>query len=167
VMDQAVIGPCTPDAEGRARQVAELLSAAGVPARSSATILPAVWEKTILSAALSALCAVTQQTMRAVIRHADGRALMVQVLREAIAVAEASGVTLRAGFFEYALDYLERSDDHLPSLALDLREGRDLEIDVLNGAIVAAGEARGVPTPCNRTLTTLVRLLRDHAASGA
>lgn len=48
----------------------------------------------------------------------------------------------------------------MPSLFLSLEGGyRDSEIDVLNGAVVAAGEAAGVPTPTNRTLTRLVREL--------
>lgn len=45
----------------------------------------------------------------------------------------------------------------MPSLFLDLQAGRrELEIDVLNGAVVAAGERVGVPTPVNRALTEIV-----------
>jgi 2-dehydropantoate 2-reductase len=161
IMDDNVIGACAPAGAEAARQLAALLTDAGLPTRATDAIERAVWERTLLSAALSALCAVTGMTMRATIRHSDGHALMLETLREGVAVAAASGVALRESFLDYAVQFLERSEDHLPSLAVDLRDGRDLEVDSLNGAIVAAGEACGVPAPCNRSLTALVHLLRD------
>jgi 2-dehydropantoate 2-reductase len=46
----------------------------------------------------------------------------------------------------------------MPSLYLSLEGGyRDSEVDVLNGAIVAAGAAIGIPTPINEALTHIVR----------
>ncbi|MGB0388706.1 MAG: ketopantoate reductase family protein [Ardenticatenaceae bacterium] len=48
----------------------------------------------------------------------------------------------------------------MPSLYLGLQAGRKRsEIEVLNGAVVAAGKQIGVPTPTNRTLTRLVTQL--------
>jgi 2-dehydropantoate 2-reductase len=48
-----------------------------------------------------------------------------------------------------------------PSLLLDLRAGKpETEVDVLNGAVAAAGHAHGVPTPVNSVYT---RVLDDIA----
>ncbi len=48
-----------------------------------------------------------------------------------------------------------------PSLLLDLRRARpQTEVDVLNGAVAAAGHDRGVPTPVNAVYT---RVLNDIA----
>lgn len=50
--------------------------------------------------------------------------------------------------------------DRLPSVAADLARGRPRsEIEVLNGAVAAAGEAEGVAVPVNRALTRLVSAL--------
>jgi 2-dehydropantoate 2-reductase len=50
-----------------------------------------------------------------------------------------------------------------PSLLLDLRAGRTRsEVDVLNGAVAAAGLTVGIPTPAN---TALSRVLEDVAAT--
>jgi len=38
------------------------------------------------------------------------------------------------------------------------------EIDHLNGYVLRRGQALGVPTPANRVLHTLVRLLEAHPA---
>ncbi len=48
----------------------------------------------------------------------------------------------------------------MPSLFLGLESGRQVsEVEVMNGAIVQAGDRLGIPTPVNRALTQLVRAL--------
>lgn len=55
----------------------------------------------------------------------------------------------------------------MPSLYLDLEAGRErLEIDVLNGAVVKAGEHVGVATPVNRALTEIVQALASGQMDG-
>ena len=44
------------------------------------------------------------------------------------------------------------------STAQDLAKGRTTEIDHLNGYVVRQGEALGIPTPVNRTLSALMKL---------
>jgi 2-dehydropantoate 2-reductase len=38
------------------------------------------------------------------------------------------------------------------SMARDLEAGRPLEIESITGAVVAAGERAGIPTPANRRI---------------
>jgi 2-dehydropantoate 2-reductase len=45
----------------------------------------------------------------------------------------------------------------------DRLAGRRLEVEALTGAIVAAGERLGVPTPLNRALLALLRAVSDAA----
>ncbi|MDH5351837.1 MAG: 2-dehydropantoate 2-reductase, partial [Betaproteobacteria bacterium] len=45
------------------------------------------------------------------------------------------------------------------STAQDLTRGKPTEIEHLNGFVMRRGAALGVPTPVNRTLYALVRLL--------
>jgi 2-dehydropantoate 2-reductase len=47
----------------------------------------------------------------------------------------------------------------------DRLAGRPLEADALTGAIVAAGERLGIPTPLNGALLTLLRAVSDAAKS--
>ena len=41
----------------------------------------------------------------------------------------------------------------------DIEAKRRTEIDAINGAIVERGEKLGIPTPVNRTLTDLVKII--------
>jgi 2-dehydropantoate 2-reductase len=47
------------------------------------------------------------------------------------------------------------------STAQDLARGKPSEIDHLNGYVVRRGETLGVPTPANRALHALVRLIES------
>jgi 2-dehydropantoate 2-reductase len=47
------------------------------------------------------------------------------------------------------------------STAQDLARGKPTEIDHLNGYVVRQGEKLGVPTPANRALHALVKLLES------
>jgi 2-dehydropantoate 2-reductase len=47
------------------------------------------------------------------------------------------------------------------STAQDLARGKPTESDHLNGLVVRKGEALGIPTPANRLLLALVKLLEN------
>jgi 2-dehydropantoate 2-reductase len=47
------------------------------------------------------------------------------------------------------------------SMYFDRLAGRELEVEALTGAIVAAGERLGVPTPLNAALLALLRAVSD------
>ena len=53
------------------------------------------------------------------------------------------------------------------STAQDLARGKRSEIDHLNGYVMRKGEALGVPTPVNRTLFALVKLIEARQATAA
>jgi 2-dehydropantoate 2-reductase len=53
------------------------------------------------------------------------------------------------------------------STAQDLARGKPTEIDHLNGFVVRRGEAHGIPTPANRALHALTKLIESKTPSGA
>ena len=60
-----------------------------------------------------------------------------------------------------AIKLADAMPQQLSSMAQDLARGKRTEIDDLNGFVARRGEALGVPTPVNRTLHGLVKLLED------
>jgi 2-dehydropantoate 2-reductase len=160
-MGDFVIGPCDPSGMALSERLARIFSEAGLPTSAVADIVTRQWEKLILNAALSAVCAVTGLTTSDVMQHAEGRELACRTIAEGVAVASACGVKLAEGFFDHSVAYLDRCGSHVPSLARDLTEGRPVEIDALNGAIVEAGKRAGVATPVNEALSVMVRMMRD------
>ena len=59
-----------------------------------------------------------------------------------------------------------QTQDNTSSMAMDVKAGRDTEIDYINGFFVALGTKLGVPTPLNRMLVQMVKLRAEMAGLG-
>lgn len=116
-----------------------------------------IWEKAILNAALSPLCAISQLTMKEAMSNSDTVEIVEQTILEAIAVANAEDIKFCDNFVKICLRYLKKGGDHFPSLAVDLLSKRETEIDFINGKIVEYGRKHYIRTPLNLTFTNLVK----------
>ena len=73
-------------------------------------------------------------------------------------MARASGVDLDANIVADTLAYIDGSlEDLSASMHADVIAGRPLELEALNGAVVRAGEAAGVPTSINNVIYALLK----------
>jgi 2-dehydropantoate 2-reductase len=143
----------------RSESLAAALQAAGVPAEVSPNVRGALWVKLILNCAYNAVSAIAQRPYGENVRGEGIEAVMRDVVNECKAVAQAEGVTL-AGDVDQAIEAIRTTmPGQYSSTAQDLARGRRSEIDYLNGLIVRRGEALGVPTPANRVLWALVKLI--------
>jgi 2-dehydropantoate 2-reductase len=152
------------DPDGRA--FAALLDGSGLRILQSPDFKTLAWRKLLLNAMANPITALTLQR-QAVFRRDDIKALCLAILEEAAAVGRADGAELPADEPERLLaTLLTYPPDAGTSMYFDRLAGRRLEIDALSGAVVAAGERHGMPTPLNRMLLTLGRAVSDAAAAG-
>lgn len=141
--------------------LAEILTAANLEtlSKDSFIISDKIWEKTILNAALSPLCAISRLTMKEAMAHPDTLEIVEQIILEAIEVAKAEEIKLGDNFVKLCIRYLKNAGDHFPSLAVDLLSRKETEIDYMNGKIVEYGRKHYVRTPLNLTFTNLVKAI--------
>jgi 2-dehydropantoate 2-reductase len=151
------IGAMTAKSEPLARQLAEMMTAAGLETKFTTGIKKYEWEKVILNAALSATCALARKPMKDMMDFELTETLAEELMREGIAVAEGWGITFDEGFFEHGVGYLKKAGYHRTSLHQDILRKIPTEIDWLNGKIVERGRALGLKTPYNFTITALVK----------
>ncbi len=118
-----------------------------------------IWEKTILNSALSPLCAISRLTMKEAMNNSDTLEIIEQILYEAAQVAHAENIKLPDNFIKLAIRYLSSAGNHMPSLAVDLINKRETEIDYMNGKIVDYGRKHYIKTPINLVLTNLVNAI--------
>lgn len=144
---------------------AALLRGAGIPATVSDGVVAALWEKLITNCAYNALSAVPQLPYGALLATDGVAAVMTDLATEGMAVARALGIPLKDDLLERVLGLARSMPGQYSSTAQDLARGKPSEIDHLNGHIVRQGTALGIPTPVNRTLHVLVKLMErntDH-----
>jgi 2-dehydropantoate 2-reductase len=142
-----------------AQEVADLLSAGGLPTALEPQIQAAIWSKAIFNAAMNTLCALTRRTPGFLGAHDEAQALIRAVVHEGVAAASASGVAVDAQpILDLTVVSVTDHADHEASMLQDVKAGRPTEVDAINGAIVRAARAAGVATPVTETLWRLVKL---------
>jgi 2-dehydropantoate 2-reductase len=144
-----------------------LFAGAGVPVQISDNAVGELWAKLILNCAYNALSALAQLPYGRLVLGEGVEAVMRDVVRECLAVAQGAGVTVPGDLWEAVQRIARTMPTQLSSTAQDLARGRRSEIDHLNGYVVRKGEALGIATPVNRVLHALVKLLEDRAAPAA
>ncbi|HET9734328.1 MAG TPA: ketopantoate reductase family protein [Burkholderiales bacterium] len=134
---------------------------AGVPVAVSDNVAGELWAKLVVNCAYNALSAITQLPYGKMIAGPGIREVMRDVVEETLALAKASGVAMAPDMLARTYKIAEAMPTQLSSTAQDLARGKPTEIEHLNGFVARRGAALGVPTPVNRTLYALVRLIES------
>lgn len=142
----------------RAELLAEALERAGLATTVATPVRPEIWKKLILNAATLPTAALTGMNAGALGAQEQMRELVSETAREATAVAQALGYPIDPEErVETILALLERAGPVRGSMLQDFEAGRRTEIDVINGAVVKAGDEQGVAVPLNRAFVALVK----------
>ncbi len=150
------IGTPYPEPPPWIERLAAAFTEGGLETVATGEIRKASWEKVLKNAALSGLCAVTNQTMEEAMGHPETLALFTSLLEEGIADAGAEGIELDPDFKRIATEYCSGGGAHRPSALVDLRAGMATEIDECNGRIAQVGRALGLAMPHHQTVSILV-----------
>jgi len=147
------------------QRVQRLFAAASVPVTISGDVASGLWEKLVVNCAYNALSAIAQLPYGKLIQGTGIREVMRDVVEETLAVAKAGGIHVAPDMLARIYKIAEGMPTQFSSTAQDLARGKPTEIDHLNGYVVRRGEALGIPTPANRALQALVKLLESkHGA---
>jgi 2-dehydropantoate 2-reductase len=144
--------------------VKQCFDAAGVPTVISDNVAGELWAKLVANCAYNAVSAISQLPYGVIIESPGVRELMLDVTAEVVAVAKADGIRMLPDLLERVYGIAKAMPTQKSSTAQDLARGKPTEIDHLNGYIVRRGEALGIPTPANRALWALVKLLEGKTA---
>ena len=141
------------------REIAELMSAAGLETETTQEIRKHVWKKAILNSCTMAPAAVTGMNMQEVVEFPATGQLVELLLEESIATAAACGFDFGPGFGEYVKEFNKRAGPHRPSMLVDLEKRRKTENAFVIRRIAEYAEQRGIPAPVHRTLANIIDAL--------
>lgn len=155
---ETVIGPYAEGSMVQAERLAELLISAGWPTRIEPQVRTEIWKKVILNAATLPTAALTGLPAGDLAAEPEMRALIDGAAAEACAVARAMGLDVevveRITRIHEILDGAGRGK---ASMLQDVLARRKTELEVINEAVVRAGDEHGVEVPLNRALVALIR----------
>lgn len=125
----------------------------GINAEIPADIRRAIWEKYVFLAALSGATTSMRQTIGPIRANPQTRAFFLDLMREVVAVARASGVDLAEDYAEQRLKLADGQDPGMTSsMHHDLQAGNRLELRWLSGGVAELGAKLGVATPLHRAV---------------
>ena len=148
--------------------LAEALKAAGFETHVDNAVLDMVWSKLIINVGINALTALLGVTNGRLVEFEDTKAIMADLVAEALAVVKAKGVSLSyADPLAVVYEVAKKTGANFSSMLQDFQKNRQSEIDVMNGAIVREAKALGIPVPVNETIARLVRVADSiHTSKG-
>ncbi len=150
-----VKGKVTPEVE----RISSLFNRAGIPTGVSDDIECLIWEKLLINVGINAVTAITGLKNGELLEYDETKRLMTMAVQEAERVALKKGVPVRGNPAETVLQVCKTTAQNRSSMGQDIDNRRRTEIDFINGGIVKEGEALGIPTPVNATLTYLIKTI--------
>jgi 2-dehydropantoate 2-reductase len=129
----------------------------GIDAEVSDDIRRAIWEKFVFLVGLSATTTTMRVPIGPIRENPQSRALLLDLMREVVAVGRAHGVPLPEDYAEQRLEFADGvSAEMTSSMHHDLERGNPLEVRWLSGGVVDLGREVGVETPLNRAVADIL-----------
>ena len=154
---ETVLGSAEPAVRDKLPLVRNVLETAGLKARIADDIRAAQWEKLYANIAINPITALTGLTNGMLLEVPELKALVSEVVAEAAQVSKALGIKTDVDPAENAFRVIRDTYHNRSSMLQDVARCRRTEIDALNGKVCELGRKTGVPTPCNDTLTALIK----------
>ena len=157
---KTIIGELGGHESDRIRKMAAVLEDAGMETVISGNVLGLVWDKLLVNVGINALTGITKLYNGQLLDYPEIEELLEKAVSEGVAVARAKGI--RLGFDDpvaHTKDLCRATAANKSSMLQDILNGRQTEIDRMNGAIVREGKALGIETPVNLALTNLITYL--------
>ncbi|MGD2186841.1 MAG: 2-dehydropantoate 2-reductase [Desulfobacterales bacterium] len=145
-----------------ARQIAAMLTQAGIETTAVADVRPVIWDKLLVNVGINAITALCGITNGQILDLESTRELSHLAVQEAAAVAQALGIQIRDDPISHVFQVAVATAPNRSSMGQDVDHQRPTEIDSINGFIVSEAERMGISAPVNRTLTALVKTMEYH-----
>ena len=130
----------------RLARLHELLAQAGFEITVAADIREEVWLKLSVNAAINPLTLLRRCTIGAVLKDAQLRQQLVDLIAESQRVARALGIASAMTPADLA-DVLQVVATHKTSMLVDLEQERRLELDAITGAVIEIAEHLDIAVP--------------------
>lgn len=156
---QTLIGELDGTLSPRVQAIADEFNRAGLSTTVSTNIIGTMWDKLLINVATGALSGITRLGYGDLYAIPQIRETALAAVAEAMAVADAAGISLSMTHPEQAWTL---AAEGLPasfktSMLQSLEHGSPTEIDFINGSVVRWGQRHGLPTPVNAALVACIK----------
>ena len=142
----------------RVRSIHQALAGADIQAEAVDDGRVPIWEKFIFLVSLAGFTGAARLPIGPVWADPVVRAQFLEGCREVERVARAEGVPVAQDFIQRIATYIEAIPGTMrSSLLIDLSQGKRIEVEALQGAVVRRAAQAGVPAPIMSTLYAVLK----------
>lgn len=156
------IMPLDKEINDKCREVAKVITDAGMHTEADLYAEQYVWEKLSLNCCVNAPAVMTRLCLKDMTNDKDGFVLFDYIVGEIAQVAKALGVNTDYESLRSFVHLAGHKSPHYASMLQDARKKRPLELSTITGAIVSEGKKHGIPTPVNETILRLASMISNH-----
>ena len=156
------IGELNGQMSDRLNRITETFNAAGIDTTPTDKVLETIWSKLALNVCTLPTASLLRFFAGQLIEHDGTLELMRALLREVVMVANTQNIALDFDeSWASITGLLGRASGAKASMLQDVENRRRTEIEVINGAIVEAGQRLNIPTPYNDAMVWLIKALEE------
>ena len=158
----AFIGRWSKPVDEVTARLSEMFTRCGIHTTMSNDVISEIWKKLALNVATLPTSALLRLQAHLLVAYEPMVQLMGALVMETIAVARAQNIQLDyEERINTIVNLLKNATGGKSSMLQDVEAGRKTEIEVINGAIVKAGEQYGIATPFNQSMVLLIKSLEQ------
>ncbi len=147
----------------KAMALEKVMNEAGFETKITKDVDKKIWRKLMINCSENVLSSILRIPVGRLVETEGSMELIRLIIGEISAVAQAKGIDLTPEEgLDYVLEVSKAVAEHLPSMALDVKNSRKTEIAVLNEAVAAEGKLLGIETPVISATARLIRALEDN-----
>lgn len=140
--------------------------AAAIQSEAAADGRVPLWEKFIYLAPFAGMTGAARQPVGIIRRDPAARAQLLAAFAEVHALARAEGVPVAADVLDRVLTYVDGVPETMrSSLLIDLAQGKRIEVEALQGAVVRRAAVHGVAVPVMTTLYAVLKAASHQPGS--
>ena len=138
----------------RAEALLEACTSAGITAEISTDILKTIWQKFVFLVGMSSTTTLTRMPVGKFRNNEHARNLLLNIMREVVAIGRKKGVNLDADFADKQISFIDQLPETMTtSMHHDFEKGNRIELPWLAGTAARFGRELGIDTPyCNAVL---------------
>jgi len=155
------IGEIEGDPTERIHKIVENFNQCGIKCSETNETKKLIWQKLLINIGINAITAIARVKNGYISRSEYAREIAKLAVEEAILVAKKMGLDFKKDIFDEVIDVAQKTEKNISSMHQDVANKKPTEIDAINGAIVKYGEKFHIPTPTNKTLTCLIKLIEQ------
>ena len=159
-MGSTVIGEISKKETERIQKIASLFNESGIPIEISQDILKEIWKKAIVNASINPLTAIFSCNNGYLLKNPILKNLVDKICRESVLVAHEQGYSFSSDtLLQITHKVIMDTEQNFSSMLQSIQQGKQTEIDQINGKISEIGIINECNASLNFLLTKIVKSL--------